>query len=264
MSVLANVDVEPILPPLPPNPDNEDDNVHTVSFLMTDGDNLQWLLGSFCESASWYNSTQRGSVNLGWTISPSLVELAPTVMNYIYRNAHRNASSPGLDDFVASPSGLGYNYPDTVPNLNNYVNLTGSFMRKASLRLVNVIAEQYSQDAVEEFAQSDDIDGIFYYLYSNYAGLNGSISFVNKSKPIIGGRFNLWPGVFEDPISLAQKLNALPKTKTSANGYSLIPVHVWNVPYSSVIQCISLLGPNVRVVTPTHFVELIKANLGPQ
>ena len=53
----------------------EDDNVHYVTFIMSDGDNQQWLLGSNYSSEKWYGSKNRGNFNLGWTLSPSLYYL---------------------------------------------------------------------------------------------------------------------------------------------------------------------------------------------
>ena len=38
---------------------------HTVTFLMTDGDNLQWLLSDFATSDKWFGSPNRGQVNIG-------------------------------------------------------------------------------------------------------------------------------------------------------------------------------------------------------
>ena len=71
---------------------------HTVCFLMSDGDNLQWydclplrivvsdhtrtfifirLLRDFAVSPQWYGSPDRGLVSMGWTAPPVLSELAP-------------------------------------------------------------------------------------------------------------------------------------------------------------------------------------------
>lgn len=116
--------------------------VHTVAFVMTDGDNLQWLLSDtgFSTSGRWYNSTQRGRVPLGWTMAPAMAELAPAALHSLYQGASTGprvcsltagqpqstaaaaaaAAGPcgpdgGADEFVAAPSGIGYNYPDDVP-----------------------------------------------------------------------------------------------------------------------------------------------------
>ena len=74
--------------------------VHTVCFLMSDGDNLQWLLDNFATGADWWASPDRGKVAMGWTLSPSAADLAPAVMQYLYNTALN-------DHFVAGVSGAG-------------------------------------------------------------------------------------------------------------------------------------------------------------
>ncbi|EGD74085.1 hypothetical protein PTSG_05777 [Salpingoeca rosetta] len=80
---------------------------HTVSFLMSDGDNIQWLLNNWATAPQWFGSPDRGKVPMGWTVSPGLVPLAPAVIEYAIAAATAN------DSFVAGPSGLGYIYPST-------------------------------------------------------------------------------------------------------------------------------------------------------
>ena len=50
---------------------------------MSDGDNIQWLLNWFITDRRWFGSNNRGQTSIGWTISPALSELAPTVMSKI-------------------------------------------------------------------------------------------------------------------------------------------------------------------------------------
>jgi hypothetical protein len=42
-------------------------------------------------------------MNFGWTVSPALSELAPTVLDYFYQNASNTDTAK--DYFVAAPSG---------------------------------------------------------------------------------------------------------------------------------------------------------------
>ena len=75
---------------------------HKIAFLMSDGDNIQWMYNAFPTQPSWWGSQDRGSVPLGWTLSPGLVELGPVILNYLARTA------TAKDDFIAAPSGIGY------------------------------------------------------------------------------------------------------------------------------------------------------------
>lgn len=154
------------------------ENVHTVCFLMTDGDNIQWLLSGF-EVDNWYGSPYRGKVPLGWTISPALGRLAGPALEWIYSNATES------DYFVAAPSGVGYIYPDYYPDLQSYAALTSQFMEKTDLSIINVIAGGNDTSLVTPFLEQDNIDAVFYYLFSSYVGMNGQIDFINE-KPVIG------------------------------------------------------------------------------
>jgi hypothetical protein len=126
---------------------------HTVTFLLSDGDNLQvkrplrrgdrndprlqWLIGgSFASPANgWWGSSSRGSVAMGWTVSPAMAELAPSVLQRFYHEA-----SPS-DVFVAGPSGVAYTFPDIIANATAFAGLTMQYMRRADLAIVNVIAD---------------------------------------------------------------------------------------------------------------------------
>ena len=54
---------------------------HTVCFVISDGDNIQWILNSLAVDTNWWASNQRGEVPITWTISPALIDLAPSVLN---------------------------------------------------------------------------------------------------------------------------------------------------------------------------------------
>lgn len=237
------------------------ENVHTVCFVMTDGDNVQWMLSDFGTSQRWFASPDRGKIDLGWTISPALCELAPTVMKYFYDRS--SDSESGRDYFIAGPSGIGYNYPGQYPAKNTMSELLNEYMKKSDLNIVNVIDDPGNLDAVKPYLDQEAIDGIFLYSYADYyTGLNGSIQWYND-KPVIGGRAALWDGA-NSPQRLANILNNMPRNPKAASGYSLIPVHVWSMDVSDVKACVDMLNSNVRVVAPDEFVELIKANLSDQ
>lgn len=243
-------------PPVPPAARTA---VHTVCFLMSDGDNLQWALGGFAAAGGWFGHPARGTISMGWTIAPALAELAPHALDRIYRSASR---VPGArDHFVAGPSGTGYVFPDLLPDPDSSAALTARFMAKADLRILNLLVKDTAGRYLEAYLRRPGIDAVFLYPFSDYSGLKGAIRFV-AGKPVIGGYANLWEG-FETPAGLAARLNARPKDPKSAEGYSLIPVHAWSRTLGDIAACIKLLGPGVRVAAPDEFVRAIAENLGP-
>jgi len=256
LSTLTNI-------PAPINKQKENDsftvipNVHTVCFVMSDGDNIQWLLNAFNDTATW-NSSLRSNLNFGWTISPALTELAPLVYN---KYVSMMPSSKGLKNYlVASPSGRGYYFPSMYGDLEKEAGLLNDFMKKSGLRIVNILDADKGKFSEKTYLEQPGIDALFVYSFGdNYTGKKGKISWYGD-KPAIGGRFALWEGA-NTPSSLASILNTASTNIYSEDGYSLVPVHVWSMKVRDVLNCVQALGPNVRVVAPDEFVWLIKKNL---
>ena len=233
------------------------DSVHTVCFVMSDGDNIQWLLNWFITDIRWFGNNNRGQLDIGWTISPALSELAPTVMSKIYETSSNTAY--GKDYFIAGPSGTGYIYPENFKDLEIYTQQLNSYMKKSDLNVVNIIGNNFDDYYLYSFLEKPNINALFYYDFSNYSNYDGSIKFLNN-KPIISARFKLWGG-FNSTQTLSNKINNLPKNPNLESGYSLIAVHNWSNSVDSILLCSELFNENVRVVSPDKFVNLIKQNL---
>jgi len=89
--------------PAPPAPPLQNNKVY-VSFIISDGDNLPVLtISNFPQL--WADAT-RGTLPIGWTISPAARLLLPAVVDYYYQT-----SSPH-DCWLTAVSGIGYTYPD--------------------------------------------------------------------------------------------------------------------------------------------------------
>jgi hypothetical protein len=237
---------------------------HTVSFLMSDGDNVQWLLNdwSFTED-NWWNSPDRGSVPLGWTLSPSLAALAPTALAQIYGSKTDN------DQFLAGPSGAVYSFPNDIPEevAGKNAEETAYWMKAAGHSVVNVIADSDgvgggTPDTMKWLLGEDQVESVFLYDFNGYAGLEGEIDFVG-GKPVIGGRFSLWSPDFYDVQGLADALMGLENLEDggSSDGYSLIPVHAWSHSVSDVLAVAQLLEQDGRfdVVLPDELVRRVNA-----
>jgi hypothetical protein len=118
-------------------PKNTYINKHTVSFMLTDGDNLQWTLGPWSTSQQWYGSPQRGAFPMGWTVSPAIVDLAPAAMRHILETKTKN------DELISGPSGYGYVYPTTLPlsNITEFAKLTFNAMNSFQMNTMNVLGQ---------------------------------------------------------------------------------------------------------------------------
>ncbi|MDR2885221.1 MAG: hypothetical protein LBU95_00370 [Rikenellaceae bacterium] len=81
--------------------------VHYVTFLLSDGDNIAYDLWSL---QAFYSNTIRGTIPMGYTITPSMYDLAPPVaLRWYYDNMTPK------DYFVCGPSGSSYVFPSRMP-----------------------------------------------------------------------------------------------------------------------------------------------------
>jgi hypothetical protein len=233
-----------------------EENVHYVTFLVSDGDNLSvdtWTLNNY------FKSPVRGTFNMGYTISPSLADLAPSVLSWYYANA---ANGNAKDFFIAGPSGSGYTYPSQMPvaRLDSYLTRLNTLMGAAGLNICNILDQNLSShmDVWNKYLAQPNIDALIYTGYGEAP--TGTILFSANHKPIIAQRDNLWQGL-EEEATVISNINSRPANPHSADGYSLVFVHIWTKNLSNIQTVIQGLNPNVRVVTPDAFVKLVKANL---
>jgi hypothetical protein len=267
LATLTNIDVPIAKQKEPLKPYKVVPNVHTVCFVLTDGDHIGWLAGAGYWDQWIWKSDNQSRLNFGFTISPSLAELTPMIYNDLINGLL--TTPEGRNVAIAGPSGAAYYFPSISPNHADHCVQLNNLMRKADMGIVNVIDTDDGAHNPTEYLKQKYIDALFYYSYgSQYTGKKGKISWY-KGKPSIGARFAFW-GNSEDNTeptqervaqSLANVLNSQSTNIYSEAGYSLIPVHVWTEKPHNVLNLISKLGPNVRVVAPDEFVWLIKKNM---
>ena len=167
-------------------------DVHYVTFIMSDGDNQQWNLGTNYGSPKWYGSPYRGNFNLGWSLSPSLYYLAPTVFSLYYKSASHGSTN---DYFIVSPSGNGYMYPSKYDKnaLGTYINTLDDYMKKVDEKYVAIIDDSsfYNNKLWDKFTVKPNIQGLFYLDYHKHDNYHGKIIWSNN-KPIVSCRDLLW------------------------------------------------------------------------
>lgn len=231
------------------------DSVHTVTFVMSDGDNIQWIMNDFTVNENWFGSPLRGQFNMGWTISPALVDLAPTVLDRVYRDA---ATGPGRDFFVCGVSGGGYFYPSLYADLGNHCDRLNSYLQAADLNIVTILEHRrgfFTPEILDHYTRQSQIIGCFYLDYAQYDYYAGKIVWSN-GKPVVSAKFNLWQS-FDSPEYIASLINRLSRNPAEATAYSFINVHPWSRSLDDVRRTIGLFNEHVQVVTPEEFIQRI-------
>jgi hypothetical protein len=200
---------------------------HTVTFVLSDGDNLSWLLFDCPVNDRWFASPARGRVPLGWGMAPALAELAPGVVQWYYDRARgaevssdkwQGTSETGArpaaagdnsalrtphsaiprDHFIVGPSGNGYFYPSLMPPgaLASHCAELNRLMGLSDLRLVQVIDNDALEraDLWDAYLSQPNIDGLIYFDYAPYDKYRGRIAWA-RGKPVVSAAMQLWgPG----------------------------------------------------------------------
>lgn len=252
--------------PVPPSPAPLKSGERVVAFVVTDGDNIQWLLNGFVDAPGFWASPWRGKHPVTWELAPSLVELAPRVLAHLYRTA-----SP-LDDFIAGPSGAGYYFPSISPAAEHWARRTGESLPPSQLNAVSLLNAAGGLEASDSMLDTPEVSAVFFKDYAPYHRFQGAVRW-HHDKPSISYRFLLWEqrrgdGTFQPdmlPAGVATAIEALPTdTENASDRFALVNVHAWSFrdsggPMGAIHRTIERLPPNTRVVTGTEFIHLLKA-----
>lgn len=233
---------------------------HYVSFIMTDGDNVQWLLGNdhfFHEKR--YANQDRGKIPMGWTIAPIMYTLAPSVLQSYYTDATPN------DELVGGPSGIGYINPDVYPSSALYKNAkrTNDYYNVLDLDYMTIIgSQQHFENNIQvmnEYAVQESIAGGFIFAnFDRYKGYNGKLWWFNQ-KPFLSVREAMWDLDRLEP--LAERINNFSVDPYSIDGYTLIIVHVWSHDYNDVVKLSEMFQSHVEIILPSHMMQFISENV---
>ncbi|WP_161491582.1 LamG-like jellyroll fold domain-containing protein [Sedimentisphaera salicampi] len=241
-------------------------DVHHVAFMMSDMDNINVL---FRPPSGWLDSEYFGQFPMGWGMPGAMAEIAPTVIDWWYRNV------PETDSFSVQ-GGLGYMYPSKFSALDAYSTVLNGYMKNADIDTL-VIPDNYSdgwdkpltyssyKQYANKFTRFDNLSGLFYVdVAGDYARYDGDMLWFD-GKPMVTTRFTLWDSPQYDGLSrtgeqLANSINQLAADSTSEEGYSFVIVHAWSYGLEEVHNAIQDFDDNVRVVTPDEMIDQLYFN----
>ena len=238
-------------------------NQIAISFTISDGDNLQYIQHHMLRL--WRDSS-RGSIPIGWTISPALIQAAPGLAAYYYRTVSAN------DDFIAGPSGAGYMFPSRWPaqELPGFLQRTGRLMESMHLSTLEVLDIDFLQSTgipiIANLRQtgmvlSDPnlqlrlIQGLLPY------GLHGLLNGAGTRMP----KVHMAQGVpVYQNLGLADSVSKtleLVRNAVSSNQQRPLFLNVyilaWSMTPSDIKQVIQQLGNQYVVVTPGTLMTMI-------
>ncbi|MBI2300319.1 MAG: hypothetical protein HYU66_15465 [Armatimonadetes bacterium] len=219
---------------------------HYVCLTLTDGDNIQWLMGNFSggsEGGSYYGNPRRGAIPFTWGVAAEgLLELSPRTLADLLTTAKPN------DDFVIYNGG-GYFYPDFYGADRREDCLTlqarrlRPVMERTGIRILAFNFQDWDGEAAMRacgiFARElPGLLGILAFQYYPYSAGGGEIRWVDGVKgdrvPVVSCRYCVWAKTGRPadstPSQVAAMLNSLPRVgeRATADDFSWVLVHAWS------------------------------------
>ncbi|WP_164472753.1 GxGYxYP domain-containing protein [Cohnella candidum] len=220
-----------------------------VSYIMSDGDNLQYMEHFFSKLWALPN---RGEIPIGWTISPLMLDAMPGILDYLHRTATEN------DAFISGPSGLGYTYPNMWKDqhgLDLYFSRTNDYMKRAGLRVVT------EWNTVNGFLNPNVGDSIAKHAPSllgfTSQGGSGEITIYGETMP--GQELNVVYGASEGDLIFPIQ-NEIDRWDGKSPAFLGIQANPWEVSYQSFVNAYNQFKDNKDIVfvRPDTYFQLIR------
>jgi hypothetical protein len=225
-----------------------------VSFTISDGDNLQYNQHRMLRL---WRDPVRGSIPIGWTISPALLRAAPALAAYYMRTATPN------DELVAGPGGAGYMLPSRWPaeQLAAFLQLTGELMQAMNLGVVEVLDTGLGPGMafVNKRLQQSFVEGLAPF------GIRGVLSGSGQTRPgwrNVAGMAVLQNLGLSNSVDQTIRLIRNATAKSSQKHSSLflnVYIHAWVMTPSDLKQVVERLGSEYDFVTPGRLLGMIAA-----
>ncbi len=233
------------------------EDVHTVTFIYTDGDNIQYIINAM-QGGGLYGSELRGTFDLGWGVPANMLETIPPMASYLYE------SMTERDEFVVALGSIGYTFPSRWSKEARAAMTedVADYMKRTDLRYMLILDDMaWDEELFADYTEHDGIDGIFYVGSDN---VNGHVVWTN-GKPAVGCRSGFTGGYDGDYNNILRFLQrkTLSTDVSKTRSYSMYYVGCWCTGVDVVSSMVEQLPDNVDVVTPSEFMDRMIANCTP-
>jgi hypothetical protein len=243
---------------------------HYVAFVVSDGDNCQWLTGGYATDPRLFGSPYRGNFNMTWDLTSTLAEMNPVAFNYLLQQASNGVHK---DSFVSS-GGAGLTFPSEYPDIDGLVDSISDSMQMADQRVISILDPNYDSSRLHAILDDPQVMGMMFKTYADYyKGRNGALEYHN-GKPVLSVKYSLWDGA-DTALSIANDLNNTTHRDPllDSASYSIVNVHPWSTsgpngtgsgtPMGNLNQLVQGLDPTkVEVVTLEELMVHLRNNFG--
>lgn len=179
----------PNIPPPPPLA-----NKIYISLILSDGDNIQYM--QHVMKMDWENPA-RGSIPIGWTVSPLASEFDPAMLNHFWNTATTN------DCLISGPSGAGYAHIESwgAANLSAFARVSDSYLQRSGLHVITMwdsvptgVARAFATNCQTLFGLTDQSGGNYTSTNLGLRTLGLAVSYASLTNDIITGLNNAAAG----------------------------------------------------------------------
>lgn len=249
----------------------DDENFH--AFVMSDGDNVQWMFGGMLTSPDYWNNPYASAIPMSYTSCVLNLSMAGRdVYDYMLKTQPEHSS--------VVEYGGGYYYPDLFASatadperlLRAYAARINVRMQQTGTKVFGFICKDVSGQAAMRaykiYAEEiDDLTGMIAVQYSPYNGGMGKVFWVKNKKgigiPVVTAKYQLWANLHKEgsgnPVALAGWINE-DRRRSAVTGPQLswTIVHAWSrFTRSATTGSISDAGKNdakaTRGVSPVEW-----------
>lgn len=258
----ANLTVHSAFPPVqqqPPwdgSPATLDSTKTYLAFLVSDGDNVGYN-EEYLRSHQWVDPA-RGSIPLGFSISPWLTTYAPHLYDYYVHSLKPD------EVLVGGPSGAGYMYPSLSPDLDRYLTQTRSLLSLAGLRTTWILDNGYAYSpspvTVARYVRALHPLALFTDYFGWVVPNPPPVSFVD-GVPVVHA---VWGGSPVPPgysvvDATVGKIRLAAMSYPGHPAFVLVALNTWEMGATQAKQVMARLDPSFVAVRPDRFVALLRA-----
>lgn len=209
---------------MPELPEDLEDK-HVIAFVMSDGDQLGAVMGRMTNPEVG-NFSPTSSYPTGWTLSPSVLDLAPPVAESIYNDATD-------DDFmVLAASGPALLYPSQWPDLEAWTEETVAAAAALDTTIVQVLddPDTFGDETLDALANEPSIGAVFFAPTTEVMDTS-SFHWVGDT-PIIPMRKLGFDNDLEKTADIIDEwsedlIEIVDTDLTSGTGYTLVYANLW-------------------------------------
>ena len=211
------------------------------SFIMSDGDNMQWTLGNFMDSREYWGSEFNSRIPMSYTsCAVNLSMSAYDPLDRLMRSQPKNSTVIEYGGGYYYPDLFAKRRPDREKLLRQLAMKVNEHIHRVGINVFGFICmDLYSEDAMTAYRifaeELEGIAGMVAIQYSPYNGGKGDIFWVKDREgneiPVCTAKYQIWanlplPGS-GSPQVIADNINAeVKRGKGPTFGFTI--VHAWS------------------------------------